>query len=146
MRLLLLPISTRRSLLYCQRINKQLSSEQSYADKITSKAAKVWAGWEAAEKGWKKKVVVYGNTALKRIPYEEWALKSIPPLSARRKAKELDGKEKVELEFPSTIIPKDKVEGVLRSLATERQLFHKKKLLWSIAVMPLTIPVALIPM
>lgn len=90
-------------------------------------------------------MVDYGNQALKRIPYEEWGLKSIPPLSARRKAEEMSSKEKVEVSFPSTMIPEAEVSKVLRTLATERQSLHKKRMLWSFVAMPFSAPVALIP-
>lgn len=88
----------------------------------------------------------YGNKALKRIPYEEWGLKSIPPLSARRKEDELSGKEKVEVAFPKLLIPEGKVTEVLKTLATERQSLHKTRMIWSFVGMPISAPVALIPM
>jgi len=106
----------------------------------------LWASWEKKESGWQKKVVDYGNQALKRIPYEEWGLKSIPPLSARRKAEELSGKEKVEVSFPTTLIPEGEVSKVLRKLATERQNLHKSKMIWSVIGMPITAPIAIIPL
>lgn len=88
----------------------------------------------------------YGNKLFERIPFEEWGLKSIPPLSARRKADEMQGKEKVEVVFPDNVIEKGIVNDVLRKLASERQGLHKKKMIWSIVAMPFTLPVGLIPM
>ncbi|KAE8444506.1 hypothetical protein EG329_000490 [Mollisiaceae sp. DMI_Dod_QoI] len=145
MRLLLLPISTRRTLIYCQRLNIATTEKQSLLDKGTTRAANLWANWEKKESGWQKKVVEYGNAALRRIPYEEWGLKSIPPLSARRKAKELSGKEAVEVSFPSTLIPENTVTEVLKKLGTERQTLHKSRMIYCFIGMPITAPVALIP-
>jgi len=145
MRLFLLPISTRRTLIYCQRLNVTTTQQQTLLDKGTTRAAKLWASWEKKESGWPRKVVDYGNQALKRIPYEEWGLKSIPPLSARRKEEELSGKEKVEVQFPSTLIPEEKVLDVLRALGTERQSLHKKRMIYCFIGMPITAPIAILP-
>ena len=146
MRLFLLPISTRRTLIYCQRLNQQLSNEQTYIDKLTNRATNLWVKWEKHEKGWQKKVTVYGDKIFQRIPYEEWGLKSIPPLSDRRKAEELEGMEKVDVTFPPSLVEPESFKGVLRKLATERQALHKKRMWWSIIGMPISAPVALIPM
>ncbi|KAK5998609.1 putative C23H3.12c-like protein [Cladobotryum mycophilum] len=147
MRLYLLPVSTRRTLLYAQRLNVTTTSSErsSYVDKGASWAAKKWSEWEKMERGWQRKVVGYGNQAFRRIPFEEWGLKSVPPLSARRKAEELTGKEKVELVFPALAIPEHKAEAVVRMLATERQALHRKRLLWCFVGMPITAPFALVP-
>jgi hypothetical protein len=91
-------------------------------------------------------VVDYGNQALKRIPYEEWGLKSIPPLSARRKEEEITGSELVEVAFPKSVIPEERVHDVLRALGTERQGLHRKRMLWSFVGMPISAPFALVPM
>lgn len=146
MRLLLLPISTRRTLIYCQRLEVTSTKDQGWLDKGTARAANLWASWEKKESGWQRKVVDYGNQALKRIPYEEWGLKSIPPLSSVRKENELLGKEKVEVVFPETLIPKDSVLSIVRTLGTERKGLHKQRLIWSIVGMPLVAPFALVPM
>lgn len=146
MRLFLLPISTRRSFLYCQRLNRQLSGEPGLIDKIANKASTTWIKWEEGDKGWQKKVTEYGNRAFQRITYEEWGLKSIPPLSARRKAEELKGKEKVEVLFPAAIIKKENVTAVLRTLATERQALHRRRMWWSVVGIPISLPIGLIPM
>jgi len=101
--------------------------------------------WEKKESGWQKKIVEYGNAALRKIPYEEWGLKSIPPLSARRKSEELSGKEEVEVSFPSTLIPENTVSEVLRKLGTERQKLHKSRMIYCIIGMPITAPIAILP-
>ena len=146
MRLFLLPISTRRTLIYAQRLKVTTKEKQSWIEYGTTKTNKVWASWEKKESGWQKKLVDYGNQALKRIPYEEWGLKSIPPLSARRKAEELAGKETVEVSFPPTLMPQETVTEVLRKLGTERQRLHKQRMIWSFVGMPLVAPFALVPM
>ncbi|KAH6895538.1 mitochondrial K+-H+ exchange-related-domain-containing protein [Thelonectria olida] len=122
-----------------------LLPDRSYVDRGTAWAAKTWANWEKQEAGWKRKVVDYGNYAFRRIPYEEWGLKSVPPLSSRRRADELEGREDVQLCYPSSVIPHEKAEGILRTLATERQTLHRKKLIWCCVGMPITIPFALVP-
>lgn len=146
MRLYLLPVSTRRALIYCRRLNKQLTSESSYVDRATSKAARYWSEWEEAPSGWKKKVTEYGNQAFKRIPYEEWGLKSIPPLNQRRRADELAGKEKIEVIYPQSILQMAKVPQVLKALGTERQALHRRRMWQSLLATPLTLPIGLIPM
>ncbi|KAL8752895.1 MAG: hypothetical protein Q9199_005427 [Rusavskia elegans] len=150
MRLFLLPISTRRSLIYCQRLNNQLSSETTYIDKLTTRASNTWLRWEKAEKGWRtgwqKKVTHYGNKLFETIPHEEWGLKSIPPLSKRRKDAELEGKKEVEVIFPGSMIAEDKVTMALQEFAgDERQGFHTKWMWATIVGMPLSAPAALIP-
>ncbi|KAL8789426.1 MAG: hypothetical protein Q9213_001183 [Squamulea squamosa] len=146
MRLFLLPISTRRSLIYCQRLNQQLSSETTYADKITTRASNTWLRLEKGDKGWQKKVTSYGKKLFEKIPHEEWGLKSIPPLSRRRRDEELDGKKQVEVIFPGSIIGEDKVKSALQAFAgDERQAFHTKWMWGSILGMPMSAPVALIP-
>ncbi len=153
MRLFLLPISTRRTLIYCQRLNQQLSSELTYVDKITRKAAATWVKWEKSEKKWQKTITRYGNKAFKRIPFEEWGLKSIPPLSARRKTEELEGKDgkgegegKVEVVFPGKYVREDRIGDILTRMGTERKGLHSKWMWWSIVGMPISAPVGLIPM
>lgn len=145
MRLYLLPISTRRTLLYCQKLNAPASEKKTWSDWLQTKASRTWSGWEKKESGWQKSVVSYGNQVLRRIPYEEWGLKSVPPLSQRRKQVELKGTEKVEVVYPKSLIAMDRVPKILRTLATEREALHKRRLIWCFIGMPITAPVALLP-
>lgn len=148
MRLFLLPISTRRSLIYAERLHEKTPTDRSLLDKITIKANDTWLGWEKDEKAiwnWKRKVTFYGNQALSRIPYEEWALKTIPALTARRKQAIVEDKEKYEVMFPGRYLHQDKVPGILQKLAQERQSMHRSKLIWSVIIMPFTAPFMLIP-
>ncbi|KAH4800931.1 hypothetical protein HBI26_236380 [Parastagonospora nodorum] len=148
MRLFLLPISTRRSLIYCERVHEKAPKDRSVIDKVTIKANETWAAWEKDEKAvgnWKKKVTFYGNQAMKRIPYEEWGLKTLPSLTASRKQAILDGKEKYEVLFPGRYLKQEKLPGILEKLAKERQLMHRSKLIWSIVIMPFTAPFMLVP-
>ena len=146
MRLFLLPINCRNTLIYAQRLNKQLTSETTSLEKIETKVSERWTLWESREKGWQKKVTTWGNQLMARVPYREWGLKSIPPLSTRLSEEKLKGKGKIELLFPASTLSSARVTDVLRTLVTERQVFHKQRLMWTMVGMPLTIPFALLPM
>ncbi|DAA74706.1 TPA_exp: Conserved protein (Fungal and plant) [Trichophyton benhamiae CBS 112371] len=146
MRLFLIPISTGRTLIYCKKLDAAVPAKQlSYLDRVTNKVTATWAKWEAAEKGWQKTLVTYGHRALQRIPYEEWGLKSVPPLSSRRETAERQARKPVELLYPKNAIRSSRVMGLLQQLATERQQLHRKRMWWSIVVAPLTAPFALVP-
>ncbi|KAF2161165.1 hypothetical protein M409DRAFT_28492 [Zasmidium cellare ATCC 36951] len=146
MRLFLLPISTRRTLIYCERVQEQLSgAKPPLQERVINKASQTWATWEKAEKGWQKQVTVYGNSLFKRIPYEEWGLKSIPPATKKRIEDINNGKIKFECLYPAAFIEEQKVPQILKALATERQALHRKNMWTSIAWMPITLPFTLVP-
>ncbi|KAI9894116.1 MAG: hypothetical protein M1814_004887 [Vezdaea aestivalis] len=147
MRLFLLPISTRRIFLYGKRADPSNAqsgppTKASIVDRLTTRAARTWVNWEKRESGWQKTITVYGNKALQRIAYEEWGLKSIPPLS--RAAREKGG-DVVSVVFPASMVRGDKVPKILRRLATERLELHRKKMWWSVVLMPFTAPFMVVP-
>jgi len=160
MRLFLLPISTRRTLIYCDRsplarnvvkssttTEKEKDEPQSYLDRATTKAATTWSDWENANGGWKKTLTTYGNAFLRRIPYEEWGLKSLPPLTSKLRDAYDAGKKSTPILvlFPSSFLPTSKVAQTLSTLSMERQDLHRKRMIGSAIGAPLTLPFALIP-
>ncbi|KAJ5091548.1 hypothetical protein NUU61_006418 [Penicillium alfredii] len=145
MRLFLIPISTRRALIYARPLRRDAAKELSLLDKATTKAAQTWASWEEAEKGWKKHLVSWGNRVQQRIPFEEWGLKSIPSLNAQRRLDETHGKNKIDVLFPGNSVRLDNIPTVLHTIATERQDLHRRKMWWSFGFAPITAPFGLIP-
>jgi hypothetical protein len=83
--------------------------------------------------------------AFRRIPYEEWGLKSVPPLSRKREQEEVQKMEQVQVVYPKSIITREAAPRILETLATEREAFHRRKLIWCFVGMPFTAPIALIP-
>lgn len=145
MRLFLIPISTRRALIYARPLRRDTAKELSLLDKATTKTAQTWASWEEAEKGWKKHLVSWGNRVQQRIPFEEWGLKSIPSLNAQRRLDETHGKNKIDVLFPGNSVRLDNIPAVLHTIATERQDLHRRKMWWSFGFAPITAPFGLIP-
>lgn len=148
MRLFLLPISTRRALVYCQKVTQKPATELSYADRITKKAVDTWAAWEKKEKGWQKIVTKYGNQGLQRIPYEEWGLKSFPPLNHAIQADDMammaEGK-RFDVVYPGNIMKHDEAPLILARLAKERKQFHWRRFIGCLVGLPITAPFALVP-
>ena len=147
MRLFLLPISSRQSLIYCQRLNQRLPHQKpTYLDRISTKATTTWLDWEKKETGWQKTITSYGNKLFQRLPHEEYGLKSIPPLNERRKKSESADGGEVTVHFPLGWIEEPKVLQTLRELGSNtKQAFHTKWLVGSLIGMPLVAPFALVP-
>ncbi|EXJ89288.1 hypothetical protein A1O3_02354 [Capronia epimyces CBS 606.96] len=145
MRIFVLPLTTRQALIYCQRAEQKTTAKAGIADRVTRKAAQLWADWEAADKGWKKQIVKYGNQGLQRIPYQEWALKSFPPSNPKLQAEEIAANKKYDVTYPGNVIRKDDVPKVMARLARERKQLHWNRFVASLVAMPFTIPFALVP-
>ncbi len=157
MRLFILPISTRRTLLYCERLNVPAGQTTSLMDRAQTRAAKLWSDWEKKPAGsLQQSIVASGNAALRRIALEEWGLKSVPPLSARKQVEsaadandantKVSAAAPVEVVYPPSVMSADAVPGVLERLSTEREPLHRKRLIWCFVAMPFTAPIGLIPL
>lgn len=145
MRLFLLPLTTRQALIYCQRVTPVPAADASYLDRITKKAAETWASWEAADRGWRKMVVKYGNQGLQRIPYQEWGLKSFPPSNPKLQAEQIAANIKFDVVYPGNVMRKDDVPKVMSRLARERKQLHWNRFVGSMVAIPFTVPFALVP-
>lgn len=148
MRLFLLPVSTRRMLIYCEPVSSHAPKEQQkYMDRIVNKANTTWTEWEKSDTKWKLKTTEYGNKLFRRIAFEEWGLKSMPPLRSSKDKGIPPADKTFQLRFPPAYMNLTG-EGVLacvKRLATERQSLHRSRMWGSIAAMPVTIPFGLIP-
>lgn len=140
MRLFLLPVSTRRTLIYCERIQEQINgAKPSIHDRVVNKANATWTQWEKSETKWKLRLTEYGNRIFNRIDYREWGLKTLPHTVNK------DNLSTIEVLYPSNFLQGDRVPSILKAIATERQSLHQKRMFMSIAAMPFTIPVGLLP-
>lgn len=146
MRIYLLPLTTRQALIYCQRGPVKVGTTPRLIDRVTTKATETWSNWEAAESGWKKKVVTYGNRALQRIPYQEWSLKSFPPSSPKLQAEQITDGKKFDVIYPGNVMHAEDVPKIMARLARERKQLHWNRFIGSMVAMPFTIPFGLIPM
>lgn len=148
MRLFLLPVSTRQSLIYCAKVVEQLppGAKAKSSDKIGTKIAAQWAAWEKKPSGFQKQVAVYGSKLLQRIPYQEWALKSLPPATAKQLQSLESEKSQVECLYPARLRDAAGVRAALKQLASERQSFHRRRMWQTAAIAPFMLPFAFVPM
>ena len=82
-----------------------------------------------------------GNGIFRRIPFEEWGLKTLPTYSKSTVERAVAAR----VLFPGRFLEEGKVTGMLAKIATERQGLHKQRLVWSFVGMPFTIPVGILP-
>lgn len=163
MRLIVLPLTRNRSILYCQQaLLPKVRSKPRFDDRVAAKAAKTWASFESSPTKWKQKLVSGVNWALERIPYEEWSLKTVPSentymrkvqktgdhvapkelLATGVPAKDL---EPLELVYPATAMTFEEARSELAKFASLGISRHKKHMLYCAVGLPLTLPVALVP-
>lgn len=73
-------------------------------------------------------------------------MKSVPPLSKRRGDEELRGEKEVNVVYPRSVISEERVREALGKYSgEERQGFHTRWMWGSIVGMPISAPVALVP-
>ena len=144
MRLLLLPLTRSGShiILYAHRSPVTLAPGATvpYPERILNYTAKKWHEWEHSDTNWQLKVTAWGNGMFKRLPYQEWGLKSLGPRKAGEDAK-------VQVQWPKDIAQEETVMQTLHQLGgEERKRFHWRRLVGTVAGMPLSAPFAIVPM
>ena len=146
-RLFYLPISTRRFLIYACPLGPPAPG-RGLVDRAVHKTNALWAKWEHSDVSWQKTVVRWGNKAFARIPYPEWGLKSVPPLTGRAQGsmEEVSQAAPISMSFPRRMVSPAKVHDDVRGLVTEKMGFHRRWLWRNVAGLPLTIPFILVPM
>lgn len=78
MRILLLPLTRRQTLLFSQRLTENASYKPSpWLVWIMRKTQKTWSDWGKSETKWKSKTVATGNKLLDKVDWEEYSLKTI---------------------------------------------------------------------
>ena len=148
MKLVVLPLRTITSkhlFLYGTAVRISPDVKPSVQDRIVKKASETWVSWEAAEKGWKKKVVDLGNKAINTIDFREHSLKSVASENAFARAYGDEApKRTVSVNYPSAL-QESVILSQLKSLADEGVPRHKQKLWYSCILMPFTAPFMLVP-
>src|SRR6266496_3624262 len=78
MRILLLPLTRRHTLLFAQRLTENASNKPSpWLSWVMKKTQKTWSEWGRSETKWKLKTVATGNKLLDKIDWEEYSLKTV---------------------------------------------------------------------
>jgi Uncharacterised conserved protein (DUF2343). len=145
MRLFLIPISTKRALIYARPLNKDLAKELSILDRVTTKAA------EHGRSG--RKPTKDGRCTLFAGAIEfsnGYHTKNGPSKASLHSKTQLrvngdHGKTKVDVLFPGNAVRLERIQQVVRTIATERQEIHRNRMMWSLIAAPITAPFGLIP-
>jgi hypothetical protein len=77
MRIFFLPLTTRQTLIYAQRISEGASREKmTIMQRLEQQAHTTWLRWGQSKSKWLSKPVAIGNDLLDRIDWEEYSLRS----------------------------------------------------------------------
>lgn len=78
MRILLLPLTRRHTLLYAQRLTENEANKPNrLVAWAMARTQKTWADWENSNTKWKKKTVETANRLLDKIDWEEYSVKTV---------------------------------------------------------------------
>ncbi|KAI0036548.1 mitochondrial K+-H+ exchange-related-domain-containing protein [Vararia minispora EC-137] len=127
---------------YFQTAPRPADQPPSLANRITSKAASLWARFGNAPEGnWRRRLFGYGERLVDKIEFEELALSSLDPSMGPTTTSA--GAAAIALVHPSFIgfAP----VGHLESLLAHRAPKHRRGFWTWVAIAPLTAPFTLVP-
>ncbi|WAQ87964.1 hypothetical protein PtA15_9A88 [Puccinia triticina] len=123
--------------------------------KLTDTGTKQWNKLaDSAHGSWKSKIYNTGERMMDKIPFEEWALKSIdpPPIPSKIPSPETGSKgedepsQVIELLYPGSLcVERELMSGLQRTMA-ESEPYHRKWMKLNIVLSPLTLPCAIVPL
>lgn len=167
MRLVVIPLSLKRSMVYCQWDTKTATQGKPRIDeRLVQRATSAWNNFSKSETKWKQKIVSWANAAMEKIPYDEWSLKTIPARSSvlRRLnssvSNETTGQQvstsaanglndknlkAITVIYPKTCLSASVVRTRLEKLSSAGISYHTKYMWLSAIGAPLTLPVAIVP-
>lgn len=169
--ILVYPVTSQKSYLLF-KFNESLINDNSplvrYENKLTALALKGWNSLKASDKSYNKKIVYYVNKFLDTIPWTEDSLRSIPSSSTllrQIKLTETELKESndkklispldvkagdydlinIPVYYPSSILTKENLQLQLKEASEFGLKYHKKHMLITAVLIPLSLPIALVP-
>lgn len=165
MKLIFLPLTVRRSLIFCEKQTTPLvRSKPKLDERIASKAGKIWSNFEASDKKWKLKIVKWTGKLLDTVPFEENGLRTVPPRNTyMRKLKTSDSHiserqaiqedvthhlEPFELLYPHSAAGFTSFESAsnkLKTVIARAKQTHIRQALLCFVGLPLTLPFAINP-
>ncbi|CAG8588481.1 9243_t:CDS:2, partial [Acaulospora morrowiae] len=110
--------------------------------RATAYAAKKWEQLSHADSSsWKHKLYVNGQKLLDKMDYEEYFLKGVP-----LKKEINDASSKVPLLYPSKTVKPEKVTETLERLLKSRIPYHRKYMIYSGLLLPLSASFTIVPL
>lgn len=148
------------------------SSSAGLVDKLVTKASRLWASFGSSPTQWKQELVKRVNKLLDGIPFGEAALRSVPAkkqvlrkkvgkgMNERCSEKHVNKTcsshvsypyletvvEPIPVYYPFRIISSAQSYSAMRRLAVEGRSFHLRKMVQYLLLLPLTLPLAVLPL
>ncbi|EGG04699.1 uncharacterized protein MELLADRAFT_108242 [Melampsora larici-populina 98AG31] len=136
------------------------NQQKAWVNRMTDFGAKQWLKMGTASKtNWKYKIYMTGEGLMDKIPFEEWAMKSIEPSAVpntrlsnleanhpeEKSIKSSESIDPIELLYPSLLGPSEKLIDWLKSTLRQKEPFHQKWMKYNLLMSPLTLPFAILP-
>ncbi|AAS52024.1 ADR104Cp [Eremothecium gossypii ATCC 10895] len=170
LKIVAVPVTTQRCFFYFKHTDDYLDRGSRLVraeQRVTRKVARTWAKMESSRNVVTVRVVGWVNVLLAQVPWRERSLASFPSESYILKRVHLQGKEETEkrltlreaqaceagvaaapivVYFPRSVISESVLNDELVRLLREGKQTHMRYLIYCLLALPLTIPIALVPL